>query len=402
MLSHELGHLGLPIIGINSFGYSDSYASKTTIQYYEAVETTDLGQDLLRRLVEDPRVTEMSGQLIPTGLNSWAGFDVKLMASWWMMRSNQAGPAQADAELEQFLESDEVDVIVSHWIVGLNPSKIMALGGGFDLFPLADMPDSDSKERYSQAINKFNRLDGPVPRAAICKTVKIKKIKVENTDEIFTISNIVLSEIDRLILILNCITGIVCLPWVPTSQLPASVPTGIIGTSDLRWPRNDFSYQKIVDVTDLDEPLVASLLAGFTKLDKNWARRVSMALDRLAIAKATNNIQSAALDLGISLEMVLLAGEGETSQIRHKFSTRASWLIGCDGQERLILFKSFQRIYDDRSKVAHEGFSDNLQRCNFQHSGKYLTDNFALAERIFRKIIINGPPTSWNALVLDA
>ena len=401
-MSREFGYLGLPIIGINSFGYSDSYASRTFAQYHNAVETTGLGQGLLKRLNDDPRVNKMLGQLIPCGLNNSAGFDVKILTAWWLKRSNEVGQAQADAELEDYFGSDEVDVIVSHWVVGLNPSKVMALGNGYDLYPLADMPDSDSKERYSQAVNKFNRLDGPVPRAAICKTVKRKKIKVENSDEISVLSNTILSQIDNLILILNCIPGVICLPWIQTSHLPENVPTGIISTSDLRWPMNDFSYQKIVNVIDLDEPLVANLLTGFAKLDENSTQRISMAMYRLAIAKATNNIQSAALDLGISLEMVLLAGEGGKSQIRHKFSTRASWLIGRDGQERLILFKLFQRIYDDRSSIAHEGFSNKLQKCNFQSSGKHLTDNFALAERVFREIIINGLPTCWNALVLDA
>lgn len=201
---------------------------------------------------------------------------------------------------------------------------------------------------------------------------------------------------------MNCISDIFCLPWVKTSHLPSSVPTGILGTSDLSRPMNDFSYQKVADVVDLDTRLVTELLGGLEKLDPNWTRRISLALNRFAIAKATRNLQSSALDLGISLEMVLLAGEGEKSQIRQKFSTRASWLIGSDGNERLGLFKSFQQIYDDRSEVAHNGFSDTLQNRNSKSSGNYLKRHFALAERVFCQIIINGPSTSWEALVLNA
>ena len=401
-MSDVLGHLGLPVIGINGFGFTASFASRTFVQYHDAVETTDIGRHVLGRLSDDPRVIKMSGQLIPSGLNNSAGFDLKILAAWWMMRSNQAGQAQADKDLDAYLDADIVDIFVSHWVVGLNPSKVMKLVEGFALYPISEMPDSDSKERYSQAINKFNRLDGPIPRAALCKTVQRKKLKSEGSNEISSISQDISGKIDTIISILNCTAGIFCLPWVQTSHLPENVPSGILGTSDLRWPRNDFSYQKVVDVKGLDTTLVATLFDGFTKLDENSARRISIALDRLAIAKATRDVQSSALDLGISLEMVLLAGEGEKTQIRQKFSTRASWLIGRDGPERLSLFKSFKRIYDDRSEVAHNGFSDALQKRISKTSGDYLKNHFALAERVFQRLIINGPPHCWDALVLNA
>jgi hypothetical protein len=401
-LSHNLGHLQLPKIEINSFLHNPSFASRSFIHYSGNVDTTEAGQNILRRLSNEPRVSTMSGQLIPGGLNNSATFDINIMAAWWIMRANEEGIERADSDLEAYLTSDVVDVIVSYWIVGLNPSKVIKLGEGFDLCPLSEMPDSDSKERYSQAINKMNKLDGPIPRAAICKMVKRKKIKDQLGDEISTIDSEISQKTENIIRLLNCIKGVICLPWIQTSHLPASIPTGILGTSDLRWPRSDFSYQKVVNLDELDASLLMNLFNGLKRLDAEWVQRISMALDRLAIAKATKNIHSSSLDLGISLEMILLTGEGAKSQIRQTFSTRASWFIGHDGEERLRLFKEFKSIYDNRSCVAHGGFSDKLQKLQTNEAKVYLDNHFGFAERVFQKIIIDGPPLSWDAIVLDA
>lgn len=398
----RLGHLGLPIINLDQYGFSNSFAGRAFVQYHGSITTTSAGQEISARLSEDTRVGDLSGKLIPCGLNNSASFDKDILAAWWIMRANEAGLTQADTELETYLSSDVVDVIVSHWIVGLNPSKSMALGDGYDLFLLEDMPDSDSKERYLQAINKWNRLDGSIPRAAICKIVSIPKIKIEYGGKLVYNNIYIFEEMLQFIRLFNCLPGAICLPWIQTSHLPVSVPTGLLGTSDLRWPYSDFSFQKVVDIPNLDSSMMQKLITGFRALDEKWYKRVSMALDRFALAKATKNIQSSALDLGISLEMILLAGEGEKSQIRQKFSLRGSWLIGNDGVERLHLFKSFQRIYDDRSSVAHDGFSDSLQKKISAGDKAYLEENFTLAERVFCKIIVDGPPLSWDALVLDA
>jgi hypothetical protein len=401
-LNDLTGQLGLPIIGIDELGISQSYANNLSSSYLQAVNTSDAGKHITKRLSLDSRVSELSVSKVRVGPRNYAQFDRYLLAAWWMMRANEEGILQADKDLEIYLDSDNIDVLFSYWVVGFNIKQNFEIGDGYTICSIDNMINSDSKERYKQGSNKTNRMGSSIPRAAICKLAQMPKIYEDQNNQGSEIANSVFERISLIIKLLNCMPELFCLPWEQSGHLPPNVPNGLIGTSDLRWPYSDSSFQKIVEIRDFDVSMIKQLIIGFTKLDTENGKRISMALDRFAIAKASRDAESAVLDLGIALEMVLLSGEGTTTQITQTLSLRGSWLIGQDGRDREDVFKKLKSVYGYRSDVAHKGFSKKLQK-NIHGSGdEYLKSYFTLAERIFCKIIIGGTPRLWDKIILDA
>lgn len=157
------------------------------------------------------------------------------------------------------------------------------------------------------------------------------------------------------------------------------------------------------NLVGFDVKLFRSLHLGFDSLNTTSRKRIERALTRLAQAKVRMNYQDAALDLGIALEMLLLnsehRGDRHLDQLSLHFRLRGSWLIGADGPDRQRVLKVLRDIYMQRSKVAHNGFSEALDNLSQDERKVQFHDQFTVAEQIFRSLIINGQP-NWTALIL--
>lgn len=102
--------------------------------------------------------------------------------------------------------------------------------------------------------------------------------------------------------------------------------------------------------------------------------------------------------------MVLLNTEHEgqelPGQLSLHFRLRGSWLIGNTGDERREIYKVLGKIYTLRSKIAHNGYSEELQRMGYRDKQTMLLHHFSIAERILQRRILNGTPRDWAALIL--
>ena len=78
---------------------------------------------------------------------------------------------------------------------------------------------------------------------------------------------------------------------------------------------------------------------------------------------------------------------------------RYPWLIGTDCADHHRVLKVLRDIYIQRSKVAHNGFSEALDNLSQDERKVQFKDQFSVAEQIFRSLIIDGQP-NWTALIL--
>ena len=149
--------------------------------------------------------------------------------------------------------------------------------------------------------------------------------------------------------------------------------------------------------------LLGALFEGYQRLKPTWQDRIKRALIRFAQAKGRIDWGDKALDLGIALEMILLgtehSGQERPDNLRAHFRFRGSWLLGVTGKERLDLFKVLGEIYDWRSQVAHSGILDTPDKLEPEQRDDKFGKHEEIAERIFQKLILNGPP-DWTNLVL--
>lgn len=92
-------------------------------------------------------------------------------------------------------------------------------------------------------------------------------------------------------------------------------------------------------------------LKGFPETDT-----LDRAIDRLGRARLALSPIDRALELGIAAEIALMYDNSPTnSEITHKISTRAAWLLGKNPTERIQIMDQVKHLYQARSQAVHSG-----------------------------------------------
>jgi hypothetical protein len=96
---------------------------------------------------------------------------------------------------------------------------------------------------------------------------------------------------------------------------------------------------------------------------------------------------------------MLLLNDSGPEQLSLTFRLRGAWLLGKTTGERENAFKTLNRIYTLRSKVAHEGYAKDLVNPSSDEARADAAERDRLAEDVFRRLIL-GPKPDWRTLVL--
>ena len=173
------GLLGLPIIELDTMSFQHSFQTRSFSVFSEFIRNSDYGKVLLKRLSDDARVIALDGQMVSRG--SVAGcFEVRTLAVWFVWCANKYGEEFAQVQLDNWLNVEEIEVVNSLWILGLDIDESIELNDGYSIKTIADMPDSDEKEYFSKVgFNFLSRAN--LPKCAITKRQKIKKGYMRNS-----------------------------------------------------------------------------------------------------------------------------------------------------------------------------------------------------------------------------
>lgn len=239
-----------------------------------------------------------------------------------------------------------------------------------------------------------------VPEAALVCSSSVARImpdisEFDSNKEFFKTSQ-KLNEIAQLA---NLLPGVSCWPYYLTSYADDSVPFGPFSGSGGGMGLYDvLGFGKTAFPTNFVEDLsrIYKAYNNFSEKEKGRWQRI---LGRLSQAKRRIQVEDKILDLGISLEMMLLEDNKNNDQLSLSFRLRGSWLISNDENERVENYRTLKEIYEYRSQVAHAGILEkgdyekiNASRENF---GKYQQ----VAEKVGTRLLINGKP-DWQKLVL--
>jgi hypothetical protein len=406
---NKIGKIGLPVIEIVDGSRSKRwrrFEDRAQLRYfYSKVDETKIGQSYSEKLRNDVRVRALEGKMLRVGTSA-RGFQLQDLLYWLLWRANSVGETQAFGELDRFLSDEEVTTLEALWVYGLSVTTSVQLPDNVSLLPIDLMPDSDDKSDFLVLGSPMNFGRSPAPMAALVKPHSHKKIRDPNeipsaTDPIFKIQQL----LKDLALLLNCVDGACCTPAYNTAYSPPEVPVGAFAGSGGSSPIYDVLPSTMSNFPTGAEKLVTDLLAGYKKFSGDTQRRLQQALGRFSQAKSRIDLQDKFLDLGISLEMVLLGDEHRNrerpDQLGLTFRLRGSWLLGKTGADRRELYKTFRRIYELRSQVAHNGFSHELNKMDYNMRKEATAYYFNVGERVFQTLIANGIPSDWTAVVLN-
>lgn len=394
-----LGQLGLPKIELEADSFQRSFKARSFWVHMQFLDNTDFGKSILKRLSEDPRVIALDGQMVSHG-NGAGKFEIATLAVWFIWCANSHGEQFANLELERWLNTDEVEVLNTLWVLGVEVEESIELRDGYVIQPIADMPDSDEKEHFCKRGFKFLSR-ASLPTCAITKRQRIKKMWSDVPPASSQLADEFRASCTRLYelaFILNSVSGVTCVPYLQTAYHPATTPLGYFGSFGGGIPMFDVSTLAVCKISAALAPSVNEMFSHFQSKSKSEKGRLQLILSRLSQAKRRFQIEDQMLDVGIALEMLLL-DDNEKDQLALQFRLRGSWLVGQSNQDRLEKWKLLQEIYDARSSVAHTGMLYKNRPLEIQKIREALPKYFELAEAILRKIIVNGTPI-WRDLVL--
>ncbi len=139
-------------------------------------------------------------------------------------------------------------------------------------------------------------------------------------------------------------------------------------------------------------------LKYFWNLLNSFSQRssINVALDRLGLATNDHDAADKAIDLGLALEIALMASDPAANQeIKNKLCSRVAWLLGSDLGSRRESYRAAGQLYDARSDAAHRGIlrPETASRYNFDDSRRIVRDCLA-------KLLERGRFPDWIDLTL--
>lgn len=167
------GHLGLPKLALEHVDSSHGFESRVFMMFSDFTrlresvaefasqlkdqpgltdqpvlaslvsEFTSSNQDLtafLSELHADPRIAALNGRMISTGSGATI-FEESRLATWFLWCANEMGLEAAKGHLARWLDADEVDVISTLWVHGLDLDEEIQLADGYCITPAKQLPD---------------------------------------------------------------------------------------------------------------------------------------------------------------------------------------------------------------------------------------------------------------------
>jgi hypothetical protein len=428
-----LGYLGLPKPGLAEVGSVQCFGSRVFMLFSEfnrARETmVQLAPELLRdprftsqpALVNevkdfltsnaeltallsefhaDPRVAALHGKGISTG-SSGSAFEESRLAEWFLWCANEFGLEEAKQHLNQWLDTDEVDVVNTLWVYGLDLDEEIQLTDGYCITPAERLPDSTHKEQALQF--KMPTLGEVVsfPTVAITRICRVKKTypadSAPNRDPNFWKTQ---QQLYDMALALNILPGVSCTPAFATAYSLPTNPYGPFGGWGGSTPLYDVIGRWQTKITQEHYEDILAALDDFNRLPDKERERFRRILSRLSQGKRRFEIEDKIMDLGIALEMLLLKGNVR-DQLALSFRLRGAWLVSGTPEERRENYNLLDKLYDYRSAVAHSGLLGDGNPQKIEEVRNQFPAYQALAEKICRRLLHN-PNVVWSDLIIGS
>lgn len=397
----ELGTLNIPKSEIEAFAPVHNFQTRLYLQYSPLL-TTDTGRKLLEKLRRDPRVTSLEGKMLSRG-SSAHRFQVEELGMWLLWRANESDLASAQCHLEAFLDSEEITVLNTLWVLGVEVDQPISLADEYMVQPADAMPDSWDKESFLQFRFEHAVQVARPPACAITKPCKVPKThpceptSIDEDSEFWKASR----RLRDIGLLLNAVDGVACVPYYSTSYVDPTTPVGPFGGSGGGSGLYDVLAVGSTKLESESAKVVEDLLRSYEALEDGERARMQRILDRLSQAKRRGQIEDKILDLGIALEMLLLDDNSANDQLALSFRLRGSWLLGNSVDDRVAVHDQLRDIYRYRSQVAHSGVLCKGRATEINRVRESFPEYQRVAEVICQRSIVEGRP-DWKRLVLGA
>ena len=164
----------------------------------------------------------------------------------------------------------------------------------------------------------------------------------------------------------------------------------------VQWGRPVHRFDSFATPPELRTEALAEAMTAYKVRSSQRYRELSPVVARLAEALARKGrfaAQDRILDTAIALERMYELGGGEIS---HKMRTRTSWFLGRDAKDRVRVMESVKNFYGVRSEIVHKA----KRKSSVERYRKAFDEGFDIAARTLFKLLKDGAPRDWEALVI--
>lgn len=138
-------------------------------------------------------------------------------------------------------------------------------------------------------------------------------------------------------------------------------------------------------------------------LDSNVSEKLRIPINRWIQSKASGNFVDKMIDLGIAFEAFYLSDIESPTELAFRLRLHAASYLGKDKEDRKVLMKEFQKIYDWRSSAVHTGKLPNKKKkipFTPEEVEKLIERAQDLCRESIIKVLDDEQFPDWNSLIL--
>ncbi|WP_156348884.1 HEPN domain-containing protein [Sphingomonas sp. Leaf230] len=317
-----------------------------------------------------------------------------------LVRAQSIPAEQIVVDLERFLKDKVLSLAEVRLVVGIKLEGIIDLGDGFSIVAPHFAPYTEFSEFLFSSNNKPKHGWGEPPTAALVRRSQMNfRIDPPSDDAPQMTTQPPTSEADWQAALSSCALASDSAPqfrqmymtiedagWIDRSY------SGFSAAYSFPVPETPASFFKEYRVADL-----------FQKV-RRGDKVLNLAISHLINSRRRLSREERAIDLGTCLEILLMSGSKDNSEISYKIATRTAWLVGKGPKDRLRCYNAARALYADRSMAAHTG---SLKLPRNMDEMNVLNDRLIASDRLCVEVISHlldrgGAETdNWVAIVLD-
>lgn len=367
-----------------------------------------------------PDIAPLLGKYLNSTVNS-PQLTAPALGDWLLTRAFRIGATGAVAELRSFVNSPHCDVEEYLAFSGLQVDSAIALSEGLDLLSISSLPESVLSISLTDPDWSYFARDarGHVRRRTVTRVAGFGEPKWHVNPHVATaalrirrkgIPKVVderkglTSSADAMHDILMVLATATCTAMFPVAHWMSPTPATPL------WDQLGWSFWSHLNAlrpfvrTTGEEASIVAAVKAWEAFPAELKPALKVPLDRLNRGLAAPSAVDCAIDIGVSLEALLLQDLQPNDQISLAFRLRGAWLLGTSPSERTALAQDFNAIYSCRSTAVHSG---RLPTDKFTvPSGKVSSDEFmttharSVAARAVLKVIERAGFPDWRALLV--
>ena len=172
----------------------------------------------------------------------------------------------------------------------------------------------------------------------------------------------------------------------------------------INWTRARPALNNLPKPVPLDHEAFASAAQPFEQRNEKRFKDYAALVARMAESRARTGPfahQDRILDVAIALEQMYEVDPGEIS---FKLRARAACFLADNSAQRKRIFRQVRDVYNLRSALVHSRRSSRKSKklLTPKHMSDTFETGFALARTTLMKLLDQGPPDSWEELVISA